>query len=71
MGVMGLARIASAWIAARLDLKSERGASAVEYGIMVAMIAAVVMLAVIFLGSETSRSFSCTAGSLSNSTNQC
>jgi pilus assembly protein Flp/PilA len=59
------------WISARLDIKRDRGATAVEYGIMVATIAAVVILAVIFLGGETSRTFSCTGGSLSTSANKC
>ena len=61
----------SVWLAARLDVRSDRGASAVEYGIMISMIAAVVILAVIFLGQETSRTFSCTSDSLSTSTNKC
>lgn len=52
------------WLAARLNLKSERGATAVEYGVMVALIAAVIILAVVFLGRETSETFSCTANSL-------
>lgn len=61
----------STWIASRLKVRSDRGASAVEYGIMVAMIAAVVLIAVLFLGQETSRTFSCTSDSLSTSANQC
>jgi pilus assembly protein Flp/PilA len=60
-----------AWVSARLNIKSERGATAVEYGIMIALIAAVIIIAVIFLGKETSRTFSCTADSLSTSTNAC
>ena len=71
MAAMGLARLAGTWIAAHLNLKSERGATAVEYGIMVALIAAVIIIAVIFLGRETSRTFSCTADSISNSANSC
>jgi pilus assembly protein Flp/PilA len=66
-----VARFTSAWVAARLNLKSERGATAVEYGIMVALIAAVIIIAVIFLGRQTSRTFSCTASSISSSDNQC
>ena len=61
----------STFIASRVRLRNDRGASAVEYGIMVAMIAAVVILAVIFLGSETSNTFSCTADSLSSSSTKC
>lgn len=59
------ARIAGAWITARLDVRSERGASAVEYGIMVMLIAAVVLLAVVFLGQRTSSSFSCSGSQVS------
>jgi pilus assembly protein Flp/PilA len=58
-------------LAVRLRIRSDRGASAVEYGIMIALIAAVVIIAVIFLGSQTSRTFSCTADSLSSSANAC
>ncbi len=71
MGISRMARVTTTWVVARLNLKSERGATAVEYGIMVALIAAVIIVAVIFLGSETSRTFSCTADSISNSTNAC
>jgi len=40
MGILQMAQLASAWVSARVGLKSERGATAVEYGIMVALIAA-------------------------------
>jgi pilus assembly protein Flp/PilA len=49
----------------------ERGASAVEYGIMVAAIAAVIISAVVFLGTATSNNFDCTKRSISAQTNQC
>ena len=65
MGILRMAHLASAWFTARLNLKSERGATAVEYGIMVALIAAVIILAVVFLGQRTSHTFSCTATSVS------
>ncbi len=71
MGILNMARVAGAWVAARLNVKSERGATAVEYGIMVALIAAVIIIAVIFLGRQTSRTFSCTADTISTSSNQC
>jgi Flp pilus assembly pilin Flp len=48
-------------LAARARLHPDRGASAVEYGIMVFLVAAVVILAVVFLGQATSQSYSCTA----------
>lgn len=59
-----LGRQVSRWAVARANLKSERGATAVEYGIMVAMIAAVVIVAVVFLGKKTSETFSCTASNV-------
>jgi len=37
--------------------KDEDGATAVEYGIMVALIAAVIILAVTFVGEETEQAF--------------
>ena len=65
MGILRMAHLASTWMAARLNLKSERGATAVEYGIMVALIAAVIILAVVFLGQRTSSTFSCAASAIS------
>jgi pilus assembly protein Flp/PilA len=69
--LLNIARFTSAWVATRLNIKSERGATAVEYGIMVALIAAVIIVAVIFLGRQTSRTFSCTASSIETSANSC
>ena len=71
MAPLHLARTIGSWVTARLDIRSERGATAVEYGIMVALIAAVIIVAVIFLGRQTSRTFSCTADSIQTSANQC
>ena len=65
MGIVSMGRIAAAWLAARLNIRSERGATAVEYGIMVALIAAVIILAVVFLGQRTSNTFSCSAEAIS------
>jgi pilus assembly protein Flp/PilA len=53
------------WLVARLNISSQRGATAVEYGIMVTLIAATVLLAVVFLGQRTSSTFSCTARAVS------
>jgi len=39
------------------ELRSERGATAVEYGIMVALIAAVIIAAVKITGTKTNTSF--------------
>jgi pilus assembly protein Flp/PilA len=55
------ARVLGTWVAARLNVKSERGATAVEYGLMVALIAAVIIAAVALLGTNTSSKFDCVA----------
>ena len=60
------ARVISAWVTRRLNIVSERGATAVEYAVMVALIAAVIILAVIFLGKTASSTFSCTAQTVSS-----
>lgn len=59
-----MVRMSAAWLVARANIKSERGATAVEYGIMVALIAAVIIVAVVFLGKKTSSTFSCTASNI-------
>ena len=64
MSLIGLGRVLARWIAAHIDLRSELGASAVEYGILTMLIAAVIVVAVFFLGAQTSRSFSCTGSSI-------
>jgi pilus assembly protein Flp/PilA len=66
MRSFSLARSIGPWVVARLQIRSERGATAVEYGIMVALIAAVIILAVVFLGQRTSTTFSCTAAAVSS-----
>jgi pilus assembly protein Flp/PilA len=45
--------------------RTERGASAVEYGLLVALIAVVIVVAVTTLGSNLSGVFSKTASSIS------
>ena len=45
--------------------KSERGASAVEYGLLVALIAIIIIVAVSLLGSNLSSIFNKTANSIS------
>jgi pilus assembly protein Flp/PilA len=62
---LALLKIQAKWIEARLNIKSERGATAVEYGIMVALIAAVIIAAVVFLGQRTSSTFSCAGSAIS------
>jgi pilus assembly protein Flp/PilA len=71
MMLVGLVEAMGSWLAARLNVRNDRGASAVEYAIMVAMIAAVIILAVVFLGQKTSDTFSCTASSLQTKTEAC
>ena len=71
MFLLETASLASAWITRRLGLTSERGATAVEYAVMVALIAAVIILAVIFLGRTASSTFSCTANAVSTHTGGC
>jgi pilus assembly protein Flp/PilA len=44
--------------------KSERGASAVEYGLLVALIAIIIIVAVSLLGSNLSAIFNKTASSI-------
>jgi len=65
------ARFAASWLATRLNVKSDRGATAVEYAVMVALIAAVIILAVIFLGRTASSTFSCTANAVSTKSGGC
>ena len=71
MKVQAQVRTFSQWLISRLGITSERGATAVEYGIMVALIAAVIIVAVLFLGRQTSRGFSCTADSVQNTSASC
>ncbi|MBT9255908.1 Flp family type IVb pilin [Phycicoccus sp. MAQZ13P-2] len=46
------------------DLRSEKGATAVEYGLMVALIAVVIIVAVALLGTRLSTMFNNVAGSI-------
>jgi len=46
------------------QLRDERGATAVEYGLMVALIAVVIIVAVAALGTKLSTLFSGVSGSL-------
>lgn len=47
------------WLRSRLSLAGERGATAVEYSIVVCFIAAVIVIAVFFLGQSTNHSLGC------------
>ncbi|MGH9083861.1 MAG: Flp family type IVb pilin [Acidimicrobiales bacterium] len=53
----------STWLRARFG-ESERGASLVEYALLVALIAVICIVAVTILGENASTSFSSTAGAL-------
>lgn len=52
-------------------LQSEEGATAVEYGLMVALIAVVIIVAVVALGQSTSSTFKCTADSIAAGSDNC
>ena len=54
---------ASAWLQARC--KTDRGASLVEYALLVALIAVVCILAVTFLGKQASSKFSSVGSAVS------
>ena len=54
-------------IHARLAKMDERGASAVEYGLLVAGIAAVIVLVVVALGGKIKDAFSSTCTAMSGS----
>ncbi|HJR18902.1 MAG TPA: Flp family type IVb pilin [Actinomycetota bacterium] len=54
-------RSVGAWLAARLDIRSQRGATAVEYGLFIGFIAAVLIMSVFFLGDETRKNLQCPA----------
>jgi pilus assembly protein Flp/PilA len=46
------------WVRARINAKSEIGASLVEYALLVALIAVVAIVSIRFLGSSASKKFS-------------
>lgn len=71
LGLMRIARVTAAWLSARLNVRSERGATAVEYAVMVALIAGVIIVAVVFLGQRASQSFSCVGTAVSAKTGTC
>src|SRR5437867_2942149 len=64
MALVRMARQLSAWTVSRMNIRSERGATAVEYGLMVALIAAVIIVAVALLGKNAKDTFNCTANSV-------
>ena len=58
-------------IRARIRLAAERGATSIEYAIVAAAIAAVIVLAVAFLGHATSSNFNCTGESYVTQDERC
>lgn len=59
MAIVGITGQISRWLVARLDVRGERGATAVEYGVILVLIAAAIVVAASFLGRETDASFRC------------
>lgn len=55
----------------RARLRGERGATALEYAIVAAGIAAVIVLAVALLGRATGNNYACTHESWSTRTERC
>ena len=50
--------IIKTWLEAKFDRKDEAGASLVEYGLLVALIAVVAIVAIRLLGTKVSTNFS-------------
>lgn len=61
LDILQYGHIVKAWLSAnlgaRVNFKSDAGATAVEYGIMVAFIAAVIIAAVVLLGGQINNCF--------------
>ena len=56
--------ILKTWLEAKFDRKDEAGASLVEYGLLVALIAVVAIVAIRLLGTKVSSNFSNVGGQL-------
>lgn len=52
-------KLAATWLRSRLTVAGERGATAVEYGIVACFICAVLVIAVFFLGQSTNHNLDC------------
>ena len=50
---------------------SERGASAIEYALLLALIAAVIIVAVVALGNKASSTYDCVKNSIQFKNNSC
>ena len=55
----------------RPSVSDERGASAVEYSILVSLIAVVIILGALFLGTSTNDKYVCSKNSIIAKVNQC
>lgn len=51
--------------------RDQRGATAVEYGLLAALVAAAVLLAVMVLGTKTGDLYECTGDSMVSQVTQC
>jgi pilus assembly protein Flp/PilA len=57
--------VVAPWVRARINPKSELGASLVEYALLVALIAVVCILAITFLGKEAEKQFNSVGSEIS------
>jgi pilus assembly protein Flp/PilA len=57
--------VVAPWVRARVNVKSELGASLVEYALLVALIAVVAIIAIRFLGQSASSKFSSVGSAIS------
>jgi pilus assembly protein Flp/PilA len=56
--------VVTPWVRARVNAKSELGASLVEYALLVALIAVVCIVAIQFIGKGANKALSSTASAL-------
>lgn len=71
MGLIEFSKTAARWLGARVDLRSRRGGSSVEYGIILFAITAVIVVAVFFLGTVNKGNFDCAVQAIKTSTSGC
>ena len=67
MLLRGIVRLQTWW----LEHRNERGASAIEYALLLALIAAVIIVAVVALGSNASSTYDCVSNSIKNKASSC
>jgi pilus assembly protein Flp/PilA len=63
--------VISWWTGLKERAQEEGGATAVEYALMVALIAVVIIAAVAFLGGRASDTFDCVGQSVDSGSNNC